>query len=79
MSTISVSNSFACTVKEYTSEHPLKLIRVLETASLFQLRNHTRFCLVGCRYPVNETLAKLSRVESLKDVLLLDVLEYDHL
>src|SRR5216683_346291 len=79
ISTILVSNCFTCRAKGCTSDHALQLVRVSKIASLFQLGNHTRFCPVGCRYPVDETLAKLSRVESLEDILLLKVLQYDHL
>jgi hypothetical protein len=41
MSTILVSNCFAFTTeKEYTCEHSLELVRVFDTASLFQLGDH---------------------------------------
>jgi len=79
MSIIPVNNYFACKVKEYTSKHALQLVRVFETASLFQLRDHTRLRFVRCRYAVNKTLRKFCGVESLEDILLLKVLEYDHL
>jgi hypothetical protein len=64
---------------EPTGKHALELVGVFETASLLQLGDHARFCLVRCRYAVDETLGKLCRIESLEDILLLKILEYNHL
>jgi hypothetical protein len=80
ISTTLVSDHSTCKgERSITSEHALKLVRVFETASFFQLGDHARLCLIRCRYAVNETLGELCRVECLKYVLLLEVLEYDHL
>ena len=46
MSTISVSNRFACRAKGHTCEHALELVGVFETASLFQLGDHARLRFV---------------------------------
>jgi hypothetical protein len=80
MSATLVSNRFAFNRQEEgTSEHSLELVRVFETARLFQFRDHARLGLVRCRYAVDETLGQLGRIERLKNVFLLEVLEDDHL
>ena len=58
-----------------TRKHALQLVRVFETASLLQLRDHARLGFVRSRNTVNETLRQLSSVECLEDVLILNVLE----
>jgi hypothetical protein len=70
MSAALVSNRFAFNRREKdTSEHALELVRVFETASLFQFRDHARLGLVRRRYAVDETLGQLGRIERLKNIL----------
>ena len=61
-----------------TGEHALKLVGVLETTGLLELRDHACLSLVTRADTVDETLAELGRVERLKHVLVLDVLEENH-
>ena len=64
---------------ECTCEHSLQLIGVFETTSLLKLRNHAGLALVRRRYTMNEALGQFRGIESLEDVLVLDILEEYHL
>ena len=66
-------------MSQLTCEHSLELIGVLETASFLQLGDHARFGLFRCRYTMDKSLGKLGAIESLEHILILDVLEDDHL
>ena len=60
-------------------EHPLQLGRVLEPAGLLQLRDHGGLGVVAGRHVLHESLGQHLAVELLENVLVLDVLENDHL
>ena len=62
-----------------TGEHTLKLVGVLETTGLFELGDHARLGVVRSRDLVNQTLRQPGTVEGLEDILVLDILEDDHL
>ena len=64
---------------ECTCEHSLQLIGVFETTSLLKLRNHAGLALVRRGYTMNEALGQFRGIESLEDVLVLDILEEYHL
>ena len=60
-------------------EHPLQLGRVLEPAGLLQLGDHGGLGVVAGRHVLHESLGQHLAVELLENVLVLDVLENDHL
>ena len=62
-----------------TCEHALKLVRVFEAAGFLKLRDHTRLTLIRRRHAVDQALRELRGVERLEDILVLDVLEQNHL
>jgi hypothetical protein len=61
------------------SEHALQATRVLEATHLFQLRDHDRLSVIASRQFTNQSFGQHFRIELLKDVLVIDVLENDDL
>ncbi len=69
-------------IKDYqwfTCKHPLQLVCVFKSTSLFELGDHTRFGLIRCRHAMNQTFRQLGGVELLEYILILEVFKEDHL
>jgi hypothetical protein len=76
---LSIKTQLLETTRCPTREHPLQLVRVLETTRFLEFGYHARLGLLGRRNGVNKAFRQLRAIKGLEDILVLDVFEDDHL